>query len=179
MKKTTPFVAMTSLVFVLSGCGSTPTTYTDNESTSANTAQMSCYEECEMYGGGSSNIAICKENCDAAYVSENSVWDKSHEDYEAESTAGSWPSDMPSVVPEFTYGDALESNSGMGAYFVDFENVPTTALESYKSDLEAAGWTASIMKITNTLNGSIDGYTIQVMLDPDYGSLQIMVRKAN
>jgi hypothetical protein len=177
MKNVSPLhsIALFAIVF-LSGCGSTPGINND-DSTSANTAQMSCYEECEMYGGGSANVAMCKENCDAAFASENSVWDKTFEDYEEESTAGSWPSDMPNEVPEFTYGDTLESNSGMGAYFVDFENVPSTALESYKSDLEDAGWRASIMKITNTLSGSTDDYTIQVMMDPDYGQVQIMVNK--
>lgn len=139
----------------------------------------SCYDECERFWWGDENVEMCKKNCDASN-DEDSVWNKESDDYNNEEQSNSWSDYMPSELPEFTYWDAWESVEWMWSWIVDFQNVWEDALENYKSELEANGWTASIMSITNTLNWKLEGqYTIQVMYDPDYQTAQIMVNKVN
>jgi len=57
-----------------------------------------------------------------------------------------WPADMPSDVPQFTYGKVafsskIDSGNTKG-WTVTIENVPSGSLEKYKKDLEAKGWIA-------------------------------------
>ncbi len=180
MKKTLAiFCFMTLFTAVLAGCHHAE----ENEQASGQNddefGKNECYAQCEEWGGGSENVAMCKKNCDASN-DKDSVWNQSDDKYNSnDSTAGSWPSDMPSEVPEFKYGSAQENVSGMGSWIVDFDEVDEDALEKYEADLEDAGWSASVMSVTNTLNGKFEGkYTISVSHDKEYKQVQIMVRKA-
>ena len=167
-------------ILLLTACGggsngSLPTVSNDDDSLKMETKE--CYEQCEAWGGGTENVSMCKKNCDASN-DEGSVWNDDEDEYNQEEEVGSWPSDMPAEVPEFTFGEMSGSESGMGSWIADFDNTPDSTLEDYKAVLEEAGWTASIMSVTNTLNGKLEGkYTIQVMRDPDYKNTQVMVRK--
>ncbi|MBN2087270.1 hypothetical protein JW758_02900 [Candidatus Peregrinibacteria bacterium] len=160
-------------VLLLTACGGE--SVSDNDSFKMETKE--CYSQCEEWGGGAENVSMCKKNCDASN-DENSVWNDDEDKYNTEETVGSWPNDMPTEIPKFTLGKMTGNESGMGSWFADFENTPDSTLEDYKVALEDAGWSASIMSITNTLSGTLEGkYTIQVMRDPDYKNVQIMVRK--
>lgn len=60
------------------------------------------------------------------------------------SSENSWPDDMPSSVPEFTYGTigvSSTSSSGDGSgWSLTFADVESNAYDKYASDLESAGW---------------------------------------
>ncbi|MGE5398056.1 MAG: hypothetical protein ACM3MK_11065 [Chitinophagales bacterium] len=59
-----------------------------------------------------------------------------------------WPKEMPSVVPEFKYGKIIgvsNINSEKGKNItLSFESVDKNAYQSYKKDLEDAGWTINM-----------------------------------
>jgi len=83
-----------------------------------------------------------------------------------------WPDGIPGDVPEFKYGKivaVMESNeNGQKAYTMSLEMIADGAVESYKKDLEAAGF-----KIDNYLQadtgGSFSGiknnYTLSLFTD--------------
>lgn len=151
---------------------------TQNESTGNLTAEhQACYDQCEEWGG---DVSMCKENCNASF-NKDSVWNDDNDDVVADNDAtfDSWEQ-MPLAVPEFMYGDFVTGEEGMGSWIVDYENVTDpNAMENYVSDLEAYDWSVSYTEVANMLTGSKEGYTISASLDPDYGTLQIIVRKSN
>ena len=151
---------------------------TQNESSGNLTAEhRACYDQCEEWGG---EVAMCKENCDASF-SEDSVWNDEEEDVVADndSSFDSWE-EMPLAVPNFSYGDFVSGEKGMNSWIVDFENVTdSNAMGNYVSDLEDYDWTVSYMSVSNMITGSKEGYTISISLDPDYNTLQIIVRESN
>lgn len=52
-----------------------------------------------------------------------------------------WPSDMPSNVPEFSYGKPIMSTKvADGGWSVLYENVSEDAKDKYVSDLSSKGW---------------------------------------
>ncbi len=60
------------------------------------------------------------------------------------SESSKWPTDLPSDVPEFTYGTvkatAKTTTNGKGNWSITLENVQSGAYDKYVSDLKAAGW---------------------------------------
>ena len=93
---------------------------TSSVSTEDDFDKNSCYSECERFGGGEENVKMCKENCDASN-DKDSVWNEDQDKYNEDTTSTEWPSDMPKVVPEFTYGDIVSSEAGMGSWIVDLK----------------------------------------------------------
>ena len=57
-----------------------------------------------------------------------------------------WPSDMPDVVPEFTYGNIRGILGYSDPWIIGYGDVQYADLESYKVDLEAKGWDVSLDK---------------------------------
>lgn len=162
--------------FFLSGC----TNKTEGGDISEDFNQNSCYEECVRFGGGEENVEMCKKNCDASF-DEDSVWNDDETDVVADNDASfdSWE-EMPLAVPEFMYGDFVTGEAGMGSWIVDYENInDPQAMEKYVDDLEIYDWSVSYMETSHMLTGSKEGYTISASFDPEYGTLQIIVRKAN
>jgi nitrate reductase NapE component len=60
-------------------------------------------------------------------------------------TQKTWPSDIPSYVPQFKYGDisltTKDNSSGKPAWTIGYLNVKDNAIASYTQDLKDAGWT--------------------------------------
>lgn len=83
-------------------------------------------------------------------------------------SSAQWPSDMPSVVPEFTYGDIsmATKDSSNSSWSVYYEQVQSGAIDSYKSDLSSRGW------VNNSETTAEDGQYIQ-MVNGDYGIMII------
>lgn len=149
----------------------------NNGADSSNFGLTECYNQCEEWGG---DVDMCKENCDASN-DKDSVWNQSDEDVAADndSTFDSWES-MPLVVPNFTTGDFVAGEEGMGSWIVDFENVTDdNAMSDYVEELEVYGWKASYMSATNMINGTKEGYTIMVNMDSDSNTVQIIVRETD
>ena len=76
-----------------------------------------------------------------------------------------WPSDMPSSVPEFSYGKieaSSKSSSGDSTnWSVSFTDVKSDAYDSYTSELEKSGW-------SETGNISSGGSQIANMENSEY-----------
>jgi len=161
-----------------SGGGSSSQTSSDGD----NFTEDTCYNQCEEWGGGDENVAMCKENCDASF-DESSVWNDDEEQYNEDITKAEWPSDMPEVVPSFSYGKISGAETGMGSWIVDFEDVTDDALSNYTQDLKDAGWNASAIELTGMITGSYDNgneaedYTVNVNMDREMKVAQIMIRK--
>jgi hypothetical protein len=55
-----------------------------------------------------------------------------------------WPSDIPSSVPEFTYGNVAgsskSSSDGSTSWSITFAEVKSGAYDSYTAELKKAGW---------------------------------------
>jgi len=163
------------LGFSLTGC-----TDTDDDTTNQSNPELTeCYTTCDDWGGN--DVDICKKNCDASFDS-NSVWNQDEgsdeTDVDNENSISSWE-DMPSEVPEFTSGDFVSGETGLGSWIVDYKNVNDDALESYDTILEDAGWQSGIIKVSGMITGSTDGYSITVNIDEYQDTAQIIVRKAN
>lgn len=83
-----------------------------------------------------------------------------------------WPTDMPSIVPEYKYGKitmAGKTTTGGTAWSVIFEQVSDGSEDKYKSELTAKGWTNSAeteLGIANTLQMENDKYEITLISDP-------------
>jgi hypothetical protein len=83
-----------------------------------------------------------------------------------------WPSDMPSVVPEFKYGtlkyaSKVDSADSKG-WNVIYESVKSTATASYKNDLTSKGWTNLQDMLTgewDTFSAENGEWVITVMVD--------------
>lgn len=62
----------------------------------------------------------------------------------------SWPSEIPSDVPTFSYAEIseiIEDNEEAGKFFtLTLTEVENYALETYKSDLESNGWTIEFIQ---------------------------------
>lgn len=148
MKRTLIPLIILSLIIIAGGCSSA-----DSNSEKQNTA------------GETNNTAVVEQtNAEEANVEETN-------------TIAMWMEDIPEEVPEFTYGDVIQGEKGMGSWIVDFENVPADALEKYNQDLKNAGWSASYIAMTHTITGNSDSgkYSIIVNMDPDGKVAQIIV----
>jgi len=81
-----------------------------------------------------------------------------------------WPSDMPTSVPEFTYGTPIMSSKlSEGSWSVLFEEVSADAQTKYTADLDAQGWVpegesidAGVAQIIQMTNGN---YILSVAFD--------------
>ena len=75
-----------------------------------------------------------------------------------------WPSDIPSDIPEFEYGDAETvakvENEYAIAWTIVYENISENAFEKYKQDLEDEGFTNVSSFESST------GWLITVMKEP-------------
>ena len=159
----------------LTACTSQPKS---NDSETDNFELASCYDECERFGGGNENIEMCEKNCDASFA-DNSVWNEDEDQYNEDLTSAEWPSDMPGVVPMFTYGEVSGAITGMGSWIVDFENVSKTALDDYTNDLKSEDWSASKTTASGMITGAYEGennYSITVNIDTQQGVAQIIVK---
>lgn len=83
-----------------------------------------------------------------------------------------WPSDMPSVVPEFKYGNATYSsktdNANYLGWSVIFDAIQTDASTKYKADLTSKGWTISSTTESSAgdyLSATNGNYTISIVID--------------
>lgn len=146
-----------------------------NVSQVKDTALVECYQQCDEWGG---EVDMCKENCDAAN-NPDSVWNQTNEEIVADNDASIKWSDVPSVVPEFNYGNFLSGEEGLGSWIVEFDGVAEDAFNSYSQDLKDAGWKVSGIEMTGMITGSIDGYTISATIDKEGEMAQIIVRKDN
>lgn len=83
-----------------------------------------------------------------------------------------WPSDMPSVVPEYKYGKIImagKTTSSGNIWSVIFEQVSDGSVEKYKAELTAKGWTSSAeteLDIANTLQMENGKYIVTLISDP-------------
>jgi len=87
------------------------------------------------------------------------------------SSKNEWPSDMPSVVPEFKYGD-IEASSKVTVdttgWTVSYSNLQSGATAKYKTDLTSKGWTISSEMTSGdaeTIMAEADGYTLIYVAD--------------
>lgn len=95
----------------------------------------------------------------------------------------SWPTDMPSDVPQFTYGKVAFSSKidsgGTEGWTVTIEDVKSGSLEKYKSDLEAKGWVAQAestdLGFANILQYEKGGMQIIISYDPDSKAVNLTV----
>lgn len=74
-----------------------------------------------------------------------------------------WPSNIPSIVPEFTYGKnaGIITNREDGTqWIIAFGNVPNDASEKYKADLDSKGWETNFMGDTLVAEYGDEEYTI-------------------
>ncbi|MDH4358488.1 MAG: hypothetical protein OEV37_00870 [Candidatus Berkelbacteria bacterium] len=83
------------------------------------------------------------------------------------SEGAKWPTDLPSDVPEFTYGTvkatAKTTSDGKGNWSITLENVQSGAYDKYVSDLKAAGWeeaTTSTAEGVNYIDMSKGSYDL-------------------
>jgi len=93
-----------------------------------------------------------------------------------------WPSDMPSVVPKFTYGNISYSSKydtdGNTGWSIAFTDVDSDAADAYRSDLTAKGWTGEDSVSVDSLqtftmeNGQ---WEIYVMVDNSSNEASITV----
>lgn len=99
-------------------------------------------------------------------------------------TVSEWPDSVPSVVPEFTYGDityaiSYDDASGTG-WSMSFENVDADAFDSYTSDLEDAGWTITgtySAEGTSTLIGENGSWSVSCSCTESDQMCQVIVEE--
>jgi len=82
-----------------------------------------------------------------------------------------WPSDMPAVVPKFTYGTisaSVKTTTNGNAWSVIYDKVTDGALDKYKNELTAKGWTEDAqtnLGIANTLMMTSGNYQLTLAVD--------------
>lgn len=93
-----------------------------------------------------------------------------------------WPSDMPSIVPKFTYG-TIESSakttiSGLTGWTVNLKSVTDGAADKYKTDLTNAGWTEDTSMSSEgseLIMMTKDGYSITVGIETSDKTASLVV----
>ncbi|MBN1340538.1 MAG: hypothetical protein JXA03_14510 [Bacteroidales bacterium] len=108
------------------------------------------------------------------------------EGYEAEVDAGakSWPGEIPSDVPEFTFGQINAVSTvlvdGNTTYTIAFREVKEGFIDKYDALLKEKGFTTNVFK-TGGLGGSItaesEKYTIALMGNDGDAALSVEIKK--
>lgn len=100
-------------------------------------------------------------------------------------TNAQWPSDMPSIVPNFTYGKLTTTTNDTSAgksWSLYYNDVTAGASDSYTSDLVANGWVKDTETTTDgssyiqMTNGS---YAILAIFDTSSQSASIVVSESS
>ncbi len=78
-----------------------------------------------------------------------------------------WPEDIPSTVPEFTYGTILGVTQSLNQeedyWAITIQDIDSNAFTNYKSDLEDNGWEIDYTQTYNeveALSASLDNDTV-------------------
>jgi hypothetical protein len=128
----------------------------------------------ESSTGGDVDVEIDEDN-------ETYTWETD----EGSATIGSaqeWPDEIPSDIPEFTYGDiisqfALEED-GQGGWNLGFEDVDSGAVSQYQSDFESDGWDIVSTMTSGTVEmftAEKDAYTVSCSCNTDDDTCAVIV----
>lgn len=91
-----------------------------------------------------------------------------------------WPSNIPSIVPEFTYGrnaGVITNREDGTQWIIAFDNVPSDASENYAADLESKGWETTFLGDTLVAEYGQEEYTITVSHFKEAQSAQLSIGK--
>ena len=97
-------------------------------------------------------------------------------------TTQEWPDDIPSDIPEFTYGDIVSqfslSEGEESGWNLGFSDADNDAVDQYQSDLEADGWEISATMTSGTVQmvtAEKGTYTVSCSCDSDDGSCAVII----
>jgi hypothetical protein len=119
-------------------------------------------------------------------IKDNGVEVKSSAGTASFSESKTWPTDMPSVVPEFKSGTiATVSNLNIGgnkSWTVTYEGAKSSDYTSYVNDFKSNGWTEGLSSSSNGETLTMltkDKYSISLTLNESSGEASLVVSENN